>query len=145
MRIGTDSKLKSIFLFNIAQHAVNLLKVRSTGLLVAIKGHSKKRFAKDSRVLIPPAPCSLLFVFKHRPPPRVRSFWLKLTFSGSMSILELNVFFKGNSWISIKWTPLAHVAWQKSLLYGAVHFIESLSKNQMSSKVNKVNYSGDRN
>ena len=49
-------------------------------------------------------------------------------------MFELNVFFKKPQWNLYKLDTIG--AWQKCPLYGDVHFIESPSKNQKSSKVN---------
>ena len=57
-------------------------------------GHSKSTFSQDSQVLTPPPPprpaCLPLLVFEQPftlPSPKVRSFWLELPLSPSMSIL----------------------------------------------------------
>ena len=54
-----------------------------------IWGHSKSMFAQDSRVLTAPPrlPLFALVCFRAPPPPKVRSFWLELTLSPSISIL----------------------------------------------------------
>ena len=59
---------------------LNCFKIRNL-----CKGTFKNTFAQNSRILTPP-PCSPLFVFEHLP-LKVRSFWLELTLSHSISIL----------------------------------------------------------
>ena len=51
-----------------------------------------------------------------------------------VSLVEVNVSFKKPQWNLYKLDTIG--AWQKCPLYGDVHFIESPSKNQKSSKVN---------
>ena len=109
-------------------------------------GHSKSTFAQDSTVLSPPPPLFVLVCFWAPPPPRppsppskVRSFWLELTLSLSVSVLakfrdkKLNstCLLRSRSRIFIKWTP-----WQKCALYGNVLFIEIPSNNHKFSEVN---------
>ena len=64
---------------------LNCFKIRNL-----CKGTFKNTFAQNSRILTPP-PCSPLFVFQHPSPfplpLKVRSFWLELTLSHSISIL----------------------------------------------------------
>ena len=73
------------------------------------------------------------------PPTKVRSFWLELTFSPSISILVR--FWEKKLIMStsiFSWTQVDTIeAWQKCLLYGDVHFIESPPKNQKTSKITK--------
>ena len=60
----------------------------STCEILFLGGHSKSTFAQDSRVLTPPPPCSPLIVFEPSPTSlKVRSFWLGLPLSHSISIL----------------------------------------------------------
>ena len=88
-----------------------------------VRGRSKSTFAQDSRVLTPPPPhpprfrpCSPLFFFEH-PPSKVRSFWLELPLSPSISI---PVKFREKKLIMSKWSlyKVATIgAWQKWPLY----------------------------
>ena len=73
----------SLFLFSTGNCQFEL-KLRTR-----LRGHSESTFAQNSRVLTLPPP---LFVFEHlppppTPPPKLRSFYLELTLSPSISIL----------------------------------------------------------
>ena len=66
-----------------------LLNIKSK---IDIGGHSKKTFVQDSRVLTRPSPLVRPCLFSNPLPPRphhpkVRSFWLELTLSPSISII----------------------------------------------------------
>ena len=117
-----------------------------------VQGTFKKYVHSRFSSFDPPPPLFVLVLFRapHRllPFPKVRSFWLELTLSPSVSILvkfrekklilvslvELNASFKKPQWNLYKVDTIG--AWQKCPLYGDVRFIESPSKTQKFSKVN---------
>ena len=109
----------------------------------------KKTFKKYVRSRSPsfdppftPLVCPCLFSNNLHPLflPKVRSFWLELTHSPSISILvkirEKKLILSTSifGWNLYKVETIG--AWQKCPLYGDVHFIDSPSKNQKSWKVN---------
>ena len=122
--------------------------------------HSKSAFVQDSRVLTPSPvpPCSPLFVFKHHlPSPKVRSFWLELPLSPSISmlgkfrekklIMSTSIFgwtqrlLRSHSGISIKRTPLVH----DSVLAMEMSALQRVHLKINFWKVHKESYSDDHN
>ena len=73
-----------------------------------LRGHPKSMFVQDSRVFTSPPPLFVLvarsFLGTPSPSPKVRSFWLELTLSPSISIYLWNLEFKFKLIMSTSWT-----------------------------------------
>ena len=121
-----------------------------SGILYVTSGDIQKVCSLKIPEFWPPSPLFALVRFRAPTPPLSSSYiWLELTLSPSISVLakfrekklvlvclvELNVSFKKPQWNLYKVDTIG--AWQKCSLYGDVRFIESPSKNQKSSKVNR--------